>query len=353
MSTIEPQNVTMSQVAESAGVSTFTVSQVVNNRNGVHPKTARRVRAAIAQLGYVPAPAGSRRGPNPRAPDRTRQVGFIAFNVLGPVLHAEVYNDLSLAIEHALADQGYAMVTRRIPPGGELSIDARQLDGALVLGCAKPLESVIRGPVVQVLGTIDQNEDWDHISCDEYRIGAQAAEYLLRRGHRCCALLADIPDAETLRTRHRGFVDTLRDHDLKPLVLTGPALYLKDEQRHLVDVDGMRARLKQFMAAEPRPTGMFIEADMLTAGFYPLLYADGIEPGRDLDIISCNNEQSTLASLAPRPSSICQQTGKIAQAAVERLLYRLDHPDEPAIRLRYEPTIVGGNHKEPQSAPTP
>ena len=41
----------------------------------------------------------------------------------------------------------------------------------------------------------------------------------------------------------------------------------------------------QFLAAEPRPTGLFIEADMLTAAFYPFLDADAIEPGRDLNII--------------------------------------------------------------------
>ncbi len=339
------KNVTMRHVAEAVGVSMFTVSQVVNHRSSVRPETARRVRAAISRLGYVPAPVGSRRGPRPRAPERTRQIGFIAVNVLGPVLHAEVYSDLSIAIEHALADKGYAMVTRRIPPGGDLRIDAKQLDGAIVLGCAKSLEPVVRGPVVQVLGPVDENEGWDHITCNEYRIGAKAAEYLLRRGHRYCALLADIPDATTLSARHRGFVDTLRGQGVEPLVLAGPALYLKDERRHLVDADAMRQRFAQFQVAAPRPTGLFIEADMLTAGLYPLLYADGIEPGRDLYIISCNNERCTLAPLTPRPASIYQQTEKIAQAAVERLLYRLDHLDEPTIRLLYEPTIMEGSQE--------
>lgn len=48
--------VTMAEVARRAGVSSMTVSFVVNGRGGVRPEKERLVREAIAELGYVPNP---------------------------------------------------------------------------------------------------------------------------------------------------------------------------------------------------------------------------------------------------------------------------------------------------------
>ena len=46
--------VTMREVAEQAGVSAMTVSRVINDSRGSATRRARRVEAAIAELGYVP-----------------------------------------------------------------------------------------------------------------------------------------------------------------------------------------------------------------------------------------------------------------------------------------------------------
>ena len=46
-----PNPVTITQIAEAAGVSTATVDRVLNNRPGVNPATIHKVREAMAQLG--------------------------------------------------------------------------------------------------------------------------------------------------------------------------------------------------------------------------------------------------------------------------------------------------------------
>src|SRR6266852_8038180 len=49
---------TLRDVARLAGVSTMTVSRVVNNSRDVKSETRARVESAIAQLGFVPNPLG-------------------------------------------------------------------------------------------------------------------------------------------------------------------------------------------------------------------------------------------------------------------------------------------------------
>ena len=54
-----PTNVTITEIAQAAGVSTATVDRVLNNRPGVNPTTVQKVRDAVAALGAA-APARGR-----------------------------------------------------------------------------------------------------------------------------------------------------------------------------------------------------------------------------------------------------------------------------------------------------
>jgi LacI family transcriptional regulator len=53
--TSTPANVTIKDVARLSGVSSMTVSRVINDSDRVSPETRQRVERAIAELGYVPS----------------------------------------------------------------------------------------------------------------------------------------------------------------------------------------------------------------------------------------------------------------------------------------------------------
>src|SRR5262245_43986797 len=70
----------ISDVAKLAGVSSSTVSRVINNHTRVAPETAQKVRKAMQSLGYTP----SERRPGPKPSFRSRNgTANIAFLVLG------------------------------------------------------------------------------------------------------------------------------------------------------------------------------------------------------------------------------------------------------------------------------
>ena len=174
------QNVTTDDLARAAGVSRYTISRVLNNRGGVAQKTLDLIRRTMEEIGYEPPPEESRRGPKPkdRTSGRTHLVLFAAFGLEDSVLRSNFYHELSFAVEQSLAQQGYGMVTQRFLPGFDLPLNLSNVDGAVFIGDPPPEIYEQTKPVVQMLGVVGEQESWDHVSYDGYRIGVLAANYL-------------------------------------------------------------------------------------------------------------------------------------------------------------------------------
>jgi DNA-binding LacI/PurR family transcriptional regulator len=67
-------------------------------------------------------------------------------------------------------------------------------------------------------------------------------------------------------------------------------------------------------------------------------------PGRDIDVISCNNEMSYLVGLDPRPATIDIGAETIGRRSVEQLLRRIKHPEElRQVQIAVTPMLVEGS----------
>jgi DNA-binding LacI/PurR family transcriptional regulator len=84
--------------------------------------------------------------------------------------------------------------------------------------------------------------------------------------------------------------------------------------------------VEQWLQASPRPTGLFVPTDEQTFRLYQLLRERGIQPGEDVDIVSCDNQEVWLRHMTPRPASIDLNFQLIGEHAVEQLLLRISHP---------------------------
>jgi DNA-binding LacI/PurR family transcriptional regulator len=65
-----------------------------------------------------------------------------------------------------------------------------------------------------------------------------------------------------------------------------------------------------------------------------------VVPGRDVEIVSCDNEQSILSLMHPAPASVDLNRQTIARLAVERLLWRMKHGmASPGVVTTVAPTL--------------
>jgi len=316
------------EVAKLAGVSQATVSRVINNRSNVSPASIERVEAAIQKLHYVP-PA-KRRGPKPKASGiRTGNVGVL-FVGEAPTL---VTSPVTARVVHAIQDEatanGLTLMLNQVPAGGPLpaSLARGQVDGLLMHG--DPPSSALRKQLsrypscVWLLSPRRSRGYWgDRVGPDNDHIGGLAARYLVDKGHRRLAVVHCDPSHPGFCARVDSFLSAAAEANASAIMLEHPdgsSLHSSgdpDEEARLDEVIG------QLVACDDKPTGLFVPRDALTIRFYRLLRRRGIKPGKDLDIVSCDNIPA-LDALDPKPATIDLRPVEIGRRAVEQLLWQI------------------------------
>jgi DNA-binding LacI/PurR family transcriptional regulator len=334
----------ISRVAKRAGVSSSTVSRVINNHPRVAPETIQSVRQAMQELGYTPSP--TRPGPKPMSRTRraTRQIAFLVLggsrNRATPAFEELLRGVSTAAIEHEL-DLSFHHV---IDPSRLPLRALEQLDGMLLHGAmpsAEIRERLRRVPTVWLMGGV-RRPDWgDQALPDGYQVGELAAKYLLDRGHKQLAFL-------NLDGGHRAL--RLYGHSFTAAAQDAGAHVDRLEQRsedngeywHQHSAQSVDRLVQQFRALSPAPTGIFVAEDMQVATLQPALQAQGVRIERGgVEVISCNNEQPYLVGLTPRPAVIDIRVEAIGRRAVDQLLWRLEHRDVPERMITaIEPIVV-------------
>jgi len=343
----------MVEVAKLAGVSHATVSRVINRRSDVSPDSVQRVREAMRRLRYVP-PA-KRRGPKPKASGvRTGNLGVLFFSESPTLATSPITAYVLHAIEQEAAANGFSVMLGQVTAAGGLpqSITSGQVDGLLLHGL--PPTGEVRQQLsrysacVWLLSQRRRRGYWgDRVSPDNQAIGSLACRYLLDRGHPRVAVLSMDMGHLGFAARTEGFVETAREAGVpcKDLVARQAVLGLSEpspneEAQYEALIDELLATPGQ------RPTGLFIPRDAVTIRMYRALRRRGVMPGRDIEIVSCDNIPA-LDGLDPRPTTIDVRPEEIGRRAVEQLVWRIHQRDAPLnVTAMIEPRLVPGD--EPQ-----
>lgn len=336
----------INDVAKLAGVSSSTVSRVINNHPRVAPETAKSVRKAMQELGYTP----SERRPGPKPSFRSRAgTATIAFLVLGTnksratpafedllrgVSTAASKNDLNLIFNH-LADPDH------IPA----RVFDQRIDGLLLHGLmpgGELRERLRRIPTVWLMGN-RRRPDWgDQVLPDWYEIGEFAARHLISRGHKKLAFMNLDAAHWALRAYGHAFAISAADAGADVAKLE------RSRQQNLQgywrehSMEAVQELVDQYLKLRDRPTGVFVADDMQVAMMQPALQKAGVQIGEgQVELISCNNEEPYLVGLYPRPAVIDIRVESIGRRGVEQLLWRLEHSDvTERLLTTIEPVVV-------------
>jgi LacI family transcriptional regulator len=322
---------TIKQVAARAGVSSATVSHVVNGTRFVSDPVQQRVRQAMEELSYRPnALARSlRKG-------TTRTFGLILPDSANPY-----FAELGLAIENVAFQQNYNIILCNTGASAErerlyfdLLLD-KQVDGIIVDTQEKSpeqLQARLPGgfPIVQV--DRDFSVDvFDIVITDNLLGGYEATKHLLGLGHQRIGCIPGSMQLSSGVHRLAGYKQALEEANIpvtKKLIAAG----------EFSVVSGRAAGQKLLSLPEP-PTAIFAGNDMMAIGLLRSAVDLQLKVPDDLAIIGFDDIELS-SYLYPTLTTIAQSKADIAVKVIELLMARIENPNRPPQRALIPPTLI-------------
>lgn len=210
-----PFRATIADVARHAGVSTATVSRVINKANNVTPATAASVHNAIAALDYMP-----HSGARILASNRAHTIGLVTSTISD-----FFFTDLLRGIEQTVYDNSYALLVyatdgrpldSSVPT---LPLGRHNTDGLIIF--ANSLEDThlckihARGfPLVLLHRSAPAGVAVPCVTFENKNGARQMVEHLLGCGHRQIAFLAGPAGNEDAFWREQGYRQALKAHGI-------------------------------------------------------------------------------------------------------------------------------------------
>jgi LacI family transcriptional regulator len=325
-----PTRARITEVASLAGVSTATVSRVLNGQS-VRPDAHSRVTHAVSRLGYVPH-AGARA----LSLQRTGTVGAIF-----PTIDNAIFAKAIEAFQQRLSDEGLQLLiaTSNYDPTREMqqavNLVARGVDALALcgLGQTPALTQFLRQrgtPVVHVMSLPKPSRDPmkggaaldDAPTCvgfDNAAPMATAVRYLVDLGHREIAMLAGLT---THNDRAQARVQGVRDALLEA-GLTLPSRRLV-ERPYTLDAarDGLRDLMQPGHRAGARPTAVLCGNDVLATGALLEAQRLGLHVPRDVSILGFDDLE-IAHHLSPSLTTLHVPTESMWKLAGDRLVAML------------------------------
>lgn len=331
-------------VAKKAKVSIATVSRTLNNDSSVAPATAKLVRDAAKAVGYVPRAV--RPGPKP-AQRKGVNTGVIAFLGIGPYDPAEMYSmpimpALLGGIQRGAARHGMELALGHMPDEKSIPpvLARRRADGILIF-CEEPpafsLRDVLHDiPAVFCLrGAFDPANDFDHVQYDNARTGPMALEYLLDRNCQRIIFASSNLLHPAYSARRDGFVQAAESLGISPELMEA-----NDDLDAAVRMRLADALVEKLMGLSEK-TGVFCASDDVMLSVLNKLGQGGIEPGKDIELIGCNNDPVLMAQMHPRPATIDIKLDAVGERAMDQLFWRMSHRDDKdRVELLVKPELI-------------
>ena len=325
---------TIKDVAKMAGVSTTTVSHVINKTRFVAKETEEAVMQAIKSLKYSPSAVARSLKVN-----TTKSIGMIVTTSESPYF-AEIIH----AVEDHCYRQGYSLFlcnTQNDPEKIKNHVEMltkKRVDGLLVM-CSEYTQHSLDvlssfSSVPMVVMDWGPNTDTDIIEDNSFTGGYLATKHLIDCGHKEIGLIAGELDKTTARTRYEGFVKAMNEVNLpihENWIMEG---FFEPE-------DGYEC-MNKILAQDSLPTAVFCCNDVMALGAISAITEKGLRVPDDISIIGYDNIHSSRF-YAPPLTTIHQSKSRLGAQAVNLLFERIankDNDNHEKHRIAIHPELV-------------
>ena len=318
------KRVSIKDVAREAGVSTTTVSYVLNHTPSqtISVETIQRVKEAVRRLNYVPNQAAS------SLRDRKTNLIGVVIPQTEPgkefMFSNPFYGDLLSQIEYSARLSGYHILLTGTGNGESYINIARNrgVDGIIIIGAYPDawLNELhdLAIPVVLV-DTYVKDPVYHTIGIDDRFGGRMATEYLIRRGHREIAFLGGrVEDSGVVYKRFQGYKDAL----------FAAGLELKDENLYCgsISFEYAEEAAEEMVRRGSRVTAVFATADIMGVGMIRGLQKHGFRIPEDISVIGFDDVSLSRMS-NPSMTTVHQDIHMKGKLAVQYIMESLEGDD--------------------------
>ena len=311
---INNQKVTIKEIASEAGVSTQTVSRVINDRPDVAPATRRRVQTVIDRWRYQPSQVARSltRG-------KSNSLGVIISGLpqIGP-------SKLLTGYEASAREFGYTLSLSLIQEADEQSIDlslnqmlSARVDGLLWASMPKEgdnkrylIDKLRQISIPVVVNGTEPDPSLSYIEVDNFYGGKIATQHLIERGYQKIGIITGDMAEWSAEQRLFGWRDALKEADR---CLDETLVFYGDWTANSGAV-GIRALWEH----HPDMDALFVSNDQMALGVLNRAHGLGKQVPADLAVVGFDNIPEA-AFFIPPLTTVQQNMSKSAELAVSEL----------------------------------
>ncbi len=325
--------VTIRDVAKRAGVSTGTVSNVLNRPSIVADTTRQRVLEAVEYTGFIRnTQAHQLRG------GRSHIVGVVVLDVSNPF-----FTEVFRGAESRFQQEGYALMLASTDDSVEReaksvrTMQEHRVEGILMTPATADVANLsglkTNGVPTVLLDRRAAADEFCSVTVDDVRGGELAARHLLDTGQSRIVFVNGPTTNRQCRDRRHGVRKATRavsKHTPAEVTeLTVGALTVRQGEEVV----------ERILAMSPRPSAVMCANDLLALGVLRGLAACGVRVPDDLAVVGCDD--LILGSMmSPALTSVRQPAYELGVAAAELLLDEVRNPEHRHREVRFAPELV-------------
>nr|WP_202629448.1 ribose operon transcriptional repressor RbsR [Cronobacter dublinensis] len=322
----------MKDVARLAGVSTSTVSHVINKDRFVSDAIRVRVEDAVRTLNYAPSALARSLKLN-----QTRTIGMLITASSNPF-----YSELVRGVERSCFERGYSLVLcntegdeQRMNRNLETLLQKR-VDGLLLL-CTEthqPSPAIMtRYPAIPtvMMDWSPFDGDSDVIQDNSLLGGDIATRHLIEKGFTRIACVTGPLDKTPARLRLEGYRAAMQR----------AGLAVPEGYEVIGDFEfggGLRAMQSLLALPEP-PQAVFMGNDAMAVGAYQALYQAGLRIPQNIALVGYDDIE-LARYMTPPLTTIHQPKDELGELAIDVLIHRMAQPELQQQRLQLTPVLM-------------
>ncbi len=319
--------VTIKDVAALAGVSPSTVSRTCNNNPSISRETKEKVRRAMQQLGYEPAPSSA-------CAQAVKLIGIILPPSQRETFENSFFLEVIRGINRVCNNEHYISTVITGENYDEIiSAVKTMIENDIISGFIAAY-SITDDPVTEYLRSeglkyviigkaakyVDQTV---YVDNDNILAGKEATEYLIALGHKRIAYLGSKNKLMFSAERKQGYIISMIDHGLE------------FEPENCIEAENAEegeASIKQLLQRENAPTAIVVSDDILAVTAERICGEMNLSVPEDISMISFNN--SLLARLtASQLTSIEINSYRLGTEAASQIIKHIEEPDLAAAKI--------------------